>query len=131
MVFALLLGRLLVVAIFPVIAYFKIMGWPGIVQAVGKLGLPYPEYIAMAGIALEIVAPFLILIGWQTRLAALGLIVFTVVATYIGHPAWAVPPAEFFGQLTHVLKNIALCGALLMLMGTGPGAYSVTGRKAG
>ena len=38
---SLLVGRILLVAIFPVSAYYKIIGWPGIVGTVEKAGLPY------------------------------------------------------------------------------------------
>ena len=110
---SLLVGRILLVAVFPVSAYYKIIGWPGIVGTVEKAGLPY----AM---------PLGAIVGLFTRWAALGLIVYVIAATYIGHPVlWRMAPDAFFGQLMSQMKNLAMIGGLLLIVGTGPGRLAI------
>lgn len=129
----LLVGRILVVAIFPVSAYYKIIGWPGIVRPVTATGVPYPEYVAMLGTGVELVLPILVILGLCTRLAALGLIVYVIAATYIGHPVvWTLTADGFFRELMGQMKNLAMIGGLLVLAGTGPGRLALwPGRDAG
>lgn len=122
----LLLGRILVVAIFPVSAYYKIIQWPGIVRPVAATGVPYAEYIAIAGTTVELVLPLLVIVGLFTRWAAFGLILYVAAATYIGHPVITRVPADaFFRELMGQMKNLAMIGGLLMLVGAGPGRFAV------
>src|SRR5262245_64265658 len=95
---ALLVFRIALVAIFPISAYYKYIQWPGITKVVQGAGLPYPEYLSMLGTAVEFILPFLVILGLFTRWAALGLIIYVVMATYIGHPIWKVAPEAYFGQ---------------------------------
>jgi len=125
-----LIGRIALVAIFPISGYFKVMQWPAIAGVLEEAGIPYSMPVAAAGVAAEFILPLLILIGWQTRLAAFGLIVFTAVATYLGHQFWAVPAEQFFGQFVHFLKNMAIIGGLLVLASVGPGPWAVSPHRA-
>jgi putative oxidoreductase len=122
---ALLVFRILLVAIFPISAYYKYMQWPGITRVVGNAGLPYPEYLGMIGTAAEFILPFFIVLGLFTRWAALGLIIYVIAATYIGHPIWKVAPEAYFGQLMSFMKNLGMIGGLLVLMAFGPGRLAV------
>jgi putative oxidoreductase len=128
---SLLVFRILLVAIFPISAYYKYMQWPGITKAVANAGLPYPEYLGMAGTAVEFVLPFLVLLGLFTRWAALGLIVYVFAATYIGHPIWKVAPDAFFSNLMSFMKNAGMIGGLLVLMAFGPGRLAVQPSEIG
>jgi putative oxidoreductase len=123
---SLLVGRILLVAIFPVSAYYKIIGWPGIVGVVEKAGLPYAMPLGAVGTAAELLLPILVILGLFTRWAALGLILYVCAATYIGHPVlWRMAPDAFFGQLMGQMKNLAMIGGLLVLMAAGPGRLAV------
>jgi putative oxidoreductase len=123
---SLLLGRIFLVAIFPISAYYKIIGWPDIARRVTSVGLPYPDYVAMVGTGVEMLFPILVILGLFTRWAAFGLILYVLAATYIGHPVvWRVPPDAFFRELMSVMKNLAMIGGLLLLMGAGPGRIAV------
>ena len=122
----LLLGRIFLVAIFPISAYYKIILWPDIAKRVANAGLPYPEYLAMVGTGVEMLFPFLVILGLFTRWAAFGLILYVLAATYIGHPVvWRVPPDAFFRELMGVMKNLAMIGGLLLLIGAGPGRFAL------
>jgi putative oxidoreductase len=122
----LLIGRILVVAIFPISAYYKIIGWPGIVRPVAATGVPYPEYVAMLGTGVEMGLAILVIIGLFTRWAALGLVLYVIAATYIGHAVvWRLEGDALFRELMTQMKNLAMIGGLLMLAATGPGRLAL------
>lgn len=122
----LLVGRIFLVAIFPISAYYKIILWPDITKRVATAGLPYPEYLGMVGTGVEMLLPILVILGLFTRWAAFGLILYVLAATYIGHPViWRVPPDAFFRELMGVMKNLAMIGGLLLLIGAGPGRFAL------
>jgi putative oxidoreductase len=50
---------------------------------------------------------------------------YTIAATYIGHPIWLVPPDAFFPQLMNFMKNLSIIGGLLMLVVFGAGRIAL------
>ena len=121
---ALLVGRILIAALFLVAFYNSAMNIAGTVGYFGSLGVPAPDAAVWLKMAIELVGGICILIGWQTRTAALGLALFVLVAALFAHLNWADG-----NQLNHFLKNIAIIGGLLAVYVTGPGAYSVEGKR--
>jgi putative oxidoreductase len=119
-----LLGRILLSGLFFVAGYNKLMNVAGTTGYFGKLGLPMPEVLVWAVIAVEVLGALLILIGWQTRLVAWGMAIFTVATAVVGHKFWGIDPAQFNNQFTQFLKNLAIAGGFLMLAACGPGRIS-------
>ncbi|RYJ00459.1 MAG: DoxX family protein, partial [Acetobacteraceae bacterium] len=81
----LLISRIALVVLFPISAYFKIIQWPGIVTMLTTQGAPLPLVGGMLAIAAETIFPILIILGLQTRLAAFGLILYTIGTSAIAH----------------------------------------------
>lgn len=123
-----LLGRILLSLLFFVAGYNKMMNVAGTTGYFGKLGLPMPEVLVWVVIAVEVLGALLILIGWQTRLVAWGMAIFTVATAVVGHKFWGIDPAQFNNQFTQFLKNLAIAGGFLMLAAYGPGKISADRR---
>ena len=121
---ALLVGRILIAALFLIVFYNSVRNIPGTAGYLGSLGMPSPGAMVYLKVAIELIGGICILVGWQTRSAALGLGVFVVVATLFAHLNFADG-----NQLNHFLKNLAVIGGLLAVYVTGPGAYSVEGKS--
>jgi putative oxidoreductase len=121
---ALLIGRILIAGLFLIAAYNKAKGLPGTTAYFTRLGIPAPSVMAPVVIAFEIAAGLLILAGFKTRLAALIVAVFVVVAALIAHTNFGDG-----NQLNHFLKNLAIAGGLLALFVSGAGAFSVDAKK--
>jgi putative oxidoreductase len=121
----LLVYRVLLVAIFPVSAYYKITQWPAIAVKVARAGIPYAYQLSMIGTFAELVLPFLVMLGIWTRQAGALLLVYLVAVTYVDHPFWRVAPEAFVDQLLAFTKNIGLVGGLLMLVVFGPGRFAL------
>jgi putative oxidoreductase len=125
-----LIGRLLIVALFLPAGLGKIAGFEGTLGYFASLGIPAPVFALVATIVIEVVGSIALLVGFQTRLVAIIMAIFTLLAAVTGHAYWAAPAdAAFIAQLLF-FKNIAVMGGLLVLASAGAGNFSIDGRKA-
>jgi putative oxidoreductase len=122
------LGRVALVALFFWSAAGKLMAPASLNAALSAKGVPMPMLVTYAGAVVEIVCAILILIGWKTRYAALGLILFTIAATYVSHDFWAMTGQARIANQAHFFKNLSIIGGLMLLMAAGAGRYSVERR---
>jgi putative oxidoreductase len=125
-----LLGRLLIVALFLPAGLSKLTGFESTVGYFDSLGIPLATLAVVVTIVIEVVGSIALLLGYQTRLAAIVLAVFTLAATMIGHAYWAAPADQAFVQQLMFFKNIAVVGGLFALVAAGAGTLSIDGRKA-
>ncbi len=125
---ALLAGRLGLGIIFLVSGAGKLASWRGTVAYASASGVPG---ILLAGAtALEILGALSLLAGWKTRWGVAALVFFLVPVTLVFHAFWAYQGAEAQLQTVQFLKNVGICGGLLAVLGTGPGAFSVDARRS-
>ena len=124
-----LIGRILLALLFVPSGFSKIGGFSGTVGYIASKGVPLPELAAAAAVGVELGLGLLLLIGWQTRWAALGIALFTVVITFIFHNFWAVPAEQVMAQQQNFFKNMAAVGGLLTVAAWGAGAWSVDGNQ--
>lgn len=124
-----LVGRILLAFLFVPAGWGKIAGFAGTAGYIASKGLPMPEVLAAAAIAVELGLGLLLLVGWQTRWAALGLAIFVAVITPIFHGYWAMPEAQQMMQKQAFGKNIAIVGGFLAYAAFGAGRFSLDGRR--
>lgn len=124
-----LAGRVLLALLFVPAGFGKIAGFAGTAGYIASKGVPLPEVAAAIAIAVELGLGLLLLVGWQTRWAALGIAVFTAVITFIFHNYWAAPAAQMMMQQQAFFKNIAVVGGLLLVVAFGAGAWSFDGKR--
>lgn len=124
-----LIGRVLLALLFIPAGFSKIGGFAGTVGYIGSKGVPFPELAAAAAIGVEVGLGLLLLVGFQTRWAALGIAFFTVVITIIFHNFWVAPVEQVMLQQQAFFKNIAVVGGLLTVMAWGAGAWSFDGKR--
>ena len=123
-----LAARVLLASLFLVSGFDKIGAFAGTAGYIGSKGLPMPEVLAAATIALEVLGGLLLVIGFQARWVAFAFAAFTLVATFLFHSYWTMPEAQQFVQKLMFLKNLAIAGGLLMVVAYGPGRWSVDKR---
>lgn len=124
----LLVGRVLMAALFLISGIPKAVGYPGFAKYLAGHGLPYPEVLAIVGIAIEVLVPIALILGVFPRLSAVLLIAFVLAATGIAHRFWEFPEAQQLAQRNNFLKNVAVIGGLLFYYASGPGAFAMGGR---
>jgi putative oxidoreductase len=123
-----LLARCFIGGIFVYSGFGKLMGLEGFGAMLAKAGVPMPEVMAAVGAAVEFFGGLAIMLGLQTRYAALLMALFTVSATLISHRFWEFEDlAARKGQSIHFMKNLAILGAFLLLFVQGGGRLSFDG----
>lgn len=120
---ALLIARILMCILFIWAGWGKVQFYGVQIERFGAMGIPLPSIILPLTILLEIGGGILILIGYQTRIVALLLAIFSVAAGLLAHFNFGD-----LNQTIHFLKNLVIAGGFLSLMVAGAGAYSVDGR---
>ncbi len=120
----LLLGRILIAALFVPDAYGKMMNFNGFAASLAPKGLPFPTIWAILAVVALVVGSLGVLLGYRTRLAALLLIAFVIMANLTSHQFWVVP-----AQAGAFWKNMALVGGLLFVFVHSAGRLAVESRS--
>ena len=126
---AMLIGRILLAAVFLVAGARKLMGVAASAGYLAKLGFPAPEIMVWVAIVIEIGGAVLLITGWNARRAAWLLILFVAIATAMAHRFWEFDAAQYNNQLNHFLKNAAIIGGLLYVAMLGAGGLSLDSRS--
>jgi putative oxidoreductase len=111
-----LIGRVFISGVFLLSGFSKIGNYDGTVGWMESFGLP--GFLLIPAIILEILAPILIIIGYQTRIAAGALSLFCLATAIIFH-------TDFSDQMQFIafMKNLALAGGFLFLVVNGAKGY--------
>ena len=112
------LGRIFLSTIFLIEGMNKIFNYESTIEYMENFNVP--EYLAIPAIIVEILFPLLLIVGYQTKISALVLAIFTLATALIFH-------TDFTNQmqLTSFLKNFAITGGFLIIFVNGAGKYSI------
>ena len=112
------LGRILLSTLFLIEGINKISNYEGTIQYMESFDVP--EYLAIPAIILEILFPLLLIIGYQTKVASLVLVIFTIVVAIIFHTDF-----DNHMQFITFFKDIAIAGGFIIIFVNGPGRFSL------
>ena len=116
------ISRIFLSLVFLVNGYSKIMNMDDIMIWM-EFDHGLPGYFIYPAIVLEFVAPILLIIGYQVRLASAALGLFCIATAIIFLRDFADPMT-----LTNFLKNVALAGGFFILVINGPKKFSIDHR---
>jgi putative oxidoreductase len=119
-----LIGRILLGAIFLMSGIAKVTDTAGTIGHMNANGIPGADVLVWVAALAEIFGGISIVFGFLTRIGALGLTVFMVVATLVFHDFWNFTGAEQKTQMINFMKNLSVMGGLLLLVAYGAGRYS-------
>ena len=117
-----LIGRIFISALFLISAYNKIFNLDGSMGWMEGFGIP--GFLIFPAIAVEIILPVLVIVGYQARIAAGILAVFCLMTAFLFHFDFAVQ-----SQLISFLKNIGLAGGFLFIVANGTKDWAVDREK--
>jgi putative oxidoreductase len=119
------IGHLFFSSMFLLFAYGKLTGYAGTVSYMTSLGVPAPSFFTLLAIIIELGGGLLMLVGYQTRVVALGLAIYVLISAFIGRFQLGD-----FNQYQHFMKNMAIVGGALAFVAFGGGAYSLDASKS-
>ncbi|HEV8033123.1 MAG TPA: DoxX family protein [Stellaceae bacterium] len=117
---ALLLGRLLLSAIFVSGGWSKLLGAAGTQAYFAKLGLPLPEVAWVVAVVVELGGGLAILFGIFTRFVGIVMAIWCVATALAAHTNFADRMQEI-----NFYKNMAMTGGFLYVAVVGAGAWSL------
>ena len=115
------LGRIFLSTIFLIEGINKILNYESTIEYMENFSVP--EYLAIPAIIVEILFPLLLVVGYQTKISALILAMFTLATALIFHTDFSNQM-----QLISFLKNFAIAGGFLIIFVRGAGKYSIDQR---
>ena len=117
-----LIGRILISALFLISAFNKIFSLDGTIGWMEGFGVP--GFLLYPTIALEIILPIFVIVGYQARISAGLLAIFCLVTAFIFHFNFSDQT-----QLILFLKNLGLAGGFLFIVANGTKDWSVDKEK--
>ena len=119
---AVLVARILLALLFVVSAFRQMMYHHGVEQEMAAHGMIYTPFLLGCAILIELTGGLSLMLGYATLWGVLELIAFTLAATFIYYRN--IVDRD---KLSHVLKNLAIIGGLLMIAAVGPGTIGIDG----
>ena len=123
-----LLGRVLIAAIFLVSGAVKIVEFADVRDVLTAHFLPVGDALAgalvLGSAVLEVLGALSLILGFRTRWGVVLLVAALLPATFAFHVEMADE-----NQVVHFLKNFSILGGLLLVAVFGPGSISVDERR--
>tara|TARA_B100001939_G_C16603112_1_gene471859 strand:- start:181 stop:567 length:387 start_codon:yes stop_codon:yes gene_type:complete len=117
-----LLGRIFISALFLISAYNKIISIDGTTSWMEGYGVP--GFLLFPVIALEIILPLFVIVGYNAKISAGLLAIFCIATAFIFHFDFSDPM-----QKIAFLKNIGLAGGFLFIVANGTKDWAVDREK--
>lgn len=117
-------GRILMSAIFLLSGISKIAAPTAMIGYIASAGLPLPQLGLAIAILVEVAGAIALILGFQTRITAAILAVFTIATALAFHNKLGDQD-----QFIHFFKNIAMIGGLLQIVAFGAGRFSLDARR--
>jgi putative oxidoreductase len=125
--YTMLIGRILLGAIFLISGISKIADPQGTQQYMQAMGMTWATTLFyMGAIVIEVGGGLSLLLGYWTRAGALALMLFMIPTTLIFHTNFGDQ-----NQMIHFLKNLAMFGGLFYVAAYGAGPLSLDARLGG
>jgi putative oxidoreductase len=119
-------GRLLIGLPFAMSGLGKLAAVGPTTEMIRAAGLPLPQLALALAVAVELGGGLLLVAGFQTRIVAAALALFSLATAVSFHSNFADQ-----NQMIHFLKNVMMAGGLLQIVAFGAGSLSIDHRRAG
>ncbi len=106
--------------------------WDATIQLLALRNVPAPP--AMLALALMVIAlgSISLALGYHTRYGAMLLFAFTIATSLVLHDYWNLSKAvDRMADYDLFARDMAIAGALLMIVGLGPGGFAIDNQVGG
>jgi len=120
------LGRLVIAWFFLSEAWWRLNNWDGTLALLQSQHIAQPVPVLAVAIFIMFLGGLSILLGFHARAGALLLFAFMAAVSYCVYDYWNVPE-QHARDATYDLfvRNVAIAGALLFIVGMGPGRFAL------
>jgi putative oxidoreductase len=120
------LGRLVIAWFFLSEAWWRLHDWEGTVMLMHMKHIPEAAPLLALALAVMVLGGLSLLLGYQARAGAILLFGLTVVVSVLMHDYWKIANAvDRDADYDLFIRNIAIAGGLLFLVGMGPGPFAL------
>ena len=121
-----LIARIFISLIFLFEAYDSIAFFKNTKSSMTEYGITWQQDMLLSmAIFLLILGGTLVLIGYRSGFGATLLLIYWIPVTFITHTWWNDPDLSQREESIAFMKNIAIIGALLLILVNGSGRYSI------
>jgi putative oxidoreductase len=122
-------GKCLIGALFWWSGFDGLFNFGDVVSYVQTRPLPFPQLVAAASVALEILVPVALFVRRLEPWAALILAVYCLLTALLFHNYWAVEGADRYEQEVNFFKNLTMAGGLLIVIARDLAAMRLAARE--
>lgn len=106
--------------------------WQGIAAELANRHVPLPPLVLVVALVLTVMGSISLLFGWHTRHGAVMLFAMTIIAAFGLHDFWHYSEAAARSvQFNIFIRDFAISGGLLLLVGMGPGPFAIDNQPKG
>ena len=102
---SILAARILLMTLFLIFGFMKVVSFSSTVAQMASMGLPMPTLATAIAVLMECVVGIAIVVGFYTRRLALLLALYTLAASLIGHHYWTLTGAEQAESMINFYKG--------------------------
>lgn len=106
--------------------------WRGMAAILAAKHVPLPPLVLLIALLVILMGTVALFFGYHTRHGAVMLFGLTLVAAFALHDYWHY--ADSVSRAAHFqifIRDIAICGGLLLMVGMGPGPFAIDNRGKG
>lgn len=121
-----LVGRVMISMIFLMSGMGKVFQFEAQVGYATSQGVPMASVAIALSAIIEIAAVVMIVVGYKARLGAAALFLWMIPVSFMMHAFWTIAdPMAMQINMIMFMKNLAMMGAMLMIMSFGSGPKSL------
>lgn len=121
-----LIGRILIGLFFFYQAFDTMVFFDDMRETLTNYGINFAQdFLIVGSIIILLVGAIMVIIGYYASIGALLLLVYWFVFTLVVYSFWNEPEATKSLHMISFMRNLALCGGLLILVANGARDFSV------
>ena len=127
-----LIGRWVIAYFFLSEAWARMAAFDATASVLRAHAVPAAPVLLIVALAVMVLGGLSLVFGMQTRHGAMLLFAFTIVTSVLLHAYWTISvPDARAADYEIFIRNMAIAGALLLIVGVGPGPLALdnAGRK--
>lgn len=127
-----LLGRSVLAWLYLALTYRYARDWDQTVILLSMKGVTHAQLPLLAAMVMNILGSLSLVLGFHTRAGALALFLVTVSGTFVVYDFWNVQDSLTRDATFEIFaRNVGIAAGLILLVGMGPGKFSLDNLAAG